>query len=269
MPGVSVIIPTYNREKTLLRAVNSVLQQTRPAYEILICDDGSDDNSKSSIAALNNSKIKWLDCGKNGMPSIPRNRGIKAASGEWVAFLDSDDEWLPEKLETQLNTLAKDNTQACSTNAFRIVNDKNCGPYFNSSKNKIGFFDLLPVNLNICSSVIVSKKILEEVSLFPEGKEYKAIEDYALWLRLSLRTDFSYVSKPLVNYHDNPQASVRTEYTDVWSLRNVIFTGFTSWIEENRIVLSEWQKKQLLATQKEIEKKGKISLLQRIKQKFK
>src|ERR1700739_3316319 len=102
MDKVSVIIPTYNRQNTLLRAVKSVLQQTYTVHEILICDDGSDDDSKKIITELKSEKIKWLDCGKNGMPSIPRNKGIQYSTGDWIAFLDSDDEWLPNKTETQL-----------------------------------------------------------------------------------------------------------------------------------------------------------------------
>ena len=269
MEKISVVIPAYNRESTLLRAVKSALSQTVPVHEILICDDGSTDNSKKIITELNNPAVKWIDCGKNGMPSVPRNMGIKAATGEWIAFLDSDDEWLPEKINLQLEALAKNKTEACSTNANRMVNEKNCGIYLSFLKEKITFFALLPVNNIICSSVLVRKKLLERISFFPEGKEYKAIEDYALWLRLSTQTDFSFLPEPLVNYYDNPQSSVRSNYSDVWDLRSVIFSGFTNWLEEKKVVLNDAQKKQLAFAVKEIETKGKTSLWEKVKQKLK
>ena len=82
MSKVSVIIPTYNRQKTLHRAISSVLNQTYPIHELIICDDGSTDDSKLLVEQFKDQRIKWLDCGRNGMPSIPRNKGIHLASGE-------------------------------------------------------------------------------------------------------------------------------------------------------------------------------------------
>ena len=168
MDKVSVVIPTYNRQHTLLRAVKSVLKQSYHAHEIIICDDGSTDQSKEIILQLNNTTIKWLDCGRNGMPAVPRNKGIQMATGNWVAFLDSDDEWLPNKLEVQLNYMKQNKFQASSTNAFRIINNINQGPYFSSENKTISFTELLALNYHICSSVMVSLNTLKETSLFPE-----------------------------------------------------------------------------------------------------
>src|SRR4051794_13419670 len=100
--SVSVIIPTWNRAATLGPAIQSVLNQTYPPREVLVCDDGSTDNSVDVVAQLDDQRIRWLPGGRGGRPAIPRNRGIGAATGEWLAFLDSDDEWLPDKLERQL-----------------------------------------------------------------------------------------------------------------------------------------------------------------------
>lgn len=269
MGKVSVIMPTYNRENTLLRAVNSVLQQTFPVHEILICDDGSTDNSRNIISSINDPKIKWIDCGRNGMPSIPRNKGIQAAGGEWIAFLDSDDEWLPKKIETQIKTLKAAAGLASSTEAYRIVNNANKGPIMTWKKNKITFSDLLAVNINICSSVLISKRLLEDVSMFPEEKEYKAIEDYALWLRIATRTSFCYVDEPLVNYYDDPTITVRTNYTNVWDLRKVVFSGLIQWIEKNRVKLEPAENSQLEEVYKEALAGGKTSLWKRIKKRIK
>ena len=102
---ISVIIPTFNRgQTTLLAAINSALNQTYKPFEIIVCDDGSTDNTKN-ILDLNyiSNQIRYIYCGKNGRPSIPRNIGIKKAKGNWIAFLDSEDIWLQNKLETQVN----------------------------------------------------------------------------------------------------------------------------------------------------------------------
>ena len=155
---ISVIIPTFNRQRTLLRAIDSVVKQTYPVHEILVCDDGSTDNSRSIIMALNNPLVKWIDCGRNGMPSIPRNMGIKASTGDWIAFLDSDDEWLPDKVQLQVSVLKKSDFKAVSCNAFRIVNNENKGAYLKFRKKLITFQDFLYTNHVICSSVLVKKK---------------------------------------------------------------------------------------------------------------
>ncbi|NBQ48494.1 MAG: glycosyltransferase family 2 protein, partial [Sphingobacteriia bacterium] len=89
--GISVIIPNYNRAAFLKQAIESVLAQTYPVLEILICDDGSQDESRSVVQAFADHRIQWLDCGRNGRPAIPRNKGVQRAKGQWLAFLDNDD----------------------------------------------------------------------------------------------------------------------------------------------------------------------------------
>jgi glycosyltransferase involved in cell wall biosynthesis len=208
-----------------------VLCQTAPVLEILVCDDGSTDDSRLMVSSLGNSRVKWLDCGRNGMPSIPRNKGIAAAKGDWVAFLDSDDEWLPNKIEVQLQALKQSNSQACSTNAFCIRGDVGNDLVHSKDHRVLRFEDLLHDNRNICSSVIVRRTVLEEVSNFPEEKELKGIEDYELWLRLTLATNFYYIHKPLLKYYDFPTTSIRSEIPlTVWQLRVIVFRSLFQWI---------------------------------------
>lgn len=254
---ISVVIPTFNRAVTLLRAINSVINQTYPVEEILICDDGSDDNSKNEVFALRNSKIKWIDCGRNGRPSIPRNMGIKNATGDWVAFLDSDDEWLPDKIEIQVKLLIESKSRAVCCNAFRVVNSKKQGPYLSYKKKSIAFTDFLSGNIVICSSAIVDRILLNEISSFPEEKEYTAIEDYALWLRLATKIDFAYYKEPLLNYNDSPQLSIRTYYKDVWQIKQFVFKEMIEWIKKNDLQLKPAIREQLIgACSKELKRKS-------------
>jgi glycosyltransferase involved in cell wall biosynthesis len=102
-PKISVIIPTWNRELLIKEAIESVLNQTTPVHEIILCDDGSSDQTIEYVKNTFGKKVKILSLNHSGRPSIPRNRGIHAATGEYIAFLDSDDLWMPNKLELQLN----------------------------------------------------------------------------------------------------------------------------------------------------------------------
>jgi teichuronic acid biosynthesis glycosyltransferase TuaG len=267
--SISVVIPTFNRAHCIKRAVDSVLQQTFPVSEVLICDDGSTDNTREVIAAYRSEKIKWIDCGRNGMPAIPRNTGIKIANGNWIAFIDSDDEWLPEKLEIQLKEIKNTNALAASTNAFRIVNAKKVGTYLSYSKKKITLSDLIPVNEIITSSVLINKKLLEETSLFPEEKNYVVGEDYALWLRVSTKTDFAFISQLLLNYHDNPQSSIRAHSTDEWTQKEIILTGFRNWVKQHKIILDKSIEKLLSIEDNKIATKGKVSVFKKIIRKLK
>ena len=109
-PKVSIIIPTYNRAKLLSRAIKSVLDQTFKDFELIIVDDGSTDNTKGVVEEFQkkDSRIKYIWQENSGAPAKPKNTGIRQARGEYVAFLDDDDEWFPKKLEKQIE-LFEDN----------------------------------------------------------------------------------------------------------------------------------------------------------------
>jgi glycosyltransferase involved in cell wall biosynthesis len=240
MTTISVIIPTWNRADTLKRAVVSVLNQTYPVTEILVCDDGSTDNSKYVIEELNNRKVRWLEGPRAGMPSVPRNRGIKASSSEWLAFLDSDDEWLPGKIEKQVLAAEKYKTDAVCCNAYHLtsegISDK---PLLTFDKDIVTLDDLLKSNYIICSTSLLKRTLMPAVIGFPEEKEMKSIEDYALWLRVATQTNFTFVNTPLANYSDISSQTIRTTYTDTWEQRIQIFLNFMAWLksresEQNR-----------------------------------
>jgi glycosyltransferase involved in cell wall biosynthesis len=104
--AVSVVIPTYNRASLLGRAIKSVLEQTYQDFEIIVVDDASTDNTEEVVRNLRDRRIRYLRHEKNRGGSAARNTGIRAAWGQYIAFQDSDDEWLPEKLKKQMEVLA-------------------------------------------------------------------------------------------------------------------------------------------------------------------
>jgi teichuronic acid biosynthesis glycosyltransferase TuaG len=212
--GISVVIPTWNRAGMLRSAVDSVLAQSVPPLEVLICDDGSSDGSQELIEELasQDSRVRWLPGKRRGLPAIARNRGIRESKGEWVAFLDSDDQWLPQKLERQIKALQDSGCRAACTNALRVFPDGSSGgALLDWGRPKLRMSDLLRTNRVVCSSGLLHKSLLERTAGFPEGAEFKAIEDYPLWLRVSAFTDFAYCAEPLVRYRDDPATSIRSD----------------------------------------------------------
>lgn len=234
-PSISVIIPTYNRANDLLSAIRSVLGQTYPVNEILVCDDGSTDDSKALVKALQQDRIKWIDCGRNGMPSIPRNIGISRAGSEWLAFLDSDDAWLPDKIEAQINRVQATGRLAVSAQAWRIRPDHAPCLYLNYTGDTIRFTDLLQVNYVICSSMMVHRSVLLSTGGFPKAGQFKAIEDYALWLKVAAVTDIDFVSTPVVNYQDVPAQSIRANDVSVVEQRKLILSELLGWLRVSGI----------------------------------
>lgn len=227
--SVSVIIPTWNRAHTIRAAVESVLTQSFPVYEVLVCDDGSTDGTEAIIRSFNDTRVQFVTGKRAGRPAIPRNRGIAKAQGDWLAFLDSDDSWTADKLEKQFAAIRKHNTRAACSNAARIVPEKgNMGDYLGITNEKLSLHNILPVNYVICSSALVKTELARSAGGFPESEELKAIEDYALWLRIAARTDFAYCTEALVNYTDDAENSIRSG-TKEFEQRENVMRDFYQW----------------------------------------
>lgn len=236
--SVSVIIPVWNAESTIRETIESVLLQSYQALEILVCDDGSSDTSEKIVNSFNNPRVKWVKGNRGGRPAIPRNIGIIKCQGEWIAFLDSDDVWLPNKLEIQIDSLVKSNYRACSTNAFRYIpGTGNVGELITFNSDKIIFNNFYYVNNVICSSMIVHKSLIRDITGFPESANLKAIEDYALWLRVSTLTNIAYINKPLLLYRDNPTVSVRKDGPNkFYTQRKLVFNNLLSWLLKKKMI---------------------------------
>ena len=193
---ISVIIPTFNRLDLLKRAIDSVLNQSIKPYDIIVVDDGSTDGTSEMIQH----KYKSINLiqQKNSGVSAARNNGIKNAQGDWIALLDSDDEWKKNKLEEQVNNLT-DNPkyEFCHTNEIWIRN----GIRVNQKKRhkKYGGF-IFDKCLDICrispSSVLFNKNILNHVGWFDE--KLPVCEDYDLWLRITADYEILFIDKPLI-----------------------------------------------------------------------
>lgn len=253
-----------------MRAIDSVRKQSFPVHEILICDDGSNDGSQEAVLALFVPMIKWIPCGKNGGPAIPRNVGIEKSTGNWIAFLDSDDIWYEKKLELQVAQIRKHGCKFVCTNADRIIEGKNHGAYLNFEGKTIDLVHLMRQNSVICSSVLVEKNLLLNTSLFPIEKHLVALEDFALWMRLATKNDLRYISEPLVGYNDNASVSIRSNLqVDSWTVYDLITKDFKSWLKKSKASLTTEQKKEFKALTIRVKYKGLPSPWQNFKNRIK
>jgi glycosyltransferase involved in cell wall biosynthesis len=221
MPKVSVIIPTYNRAQFLPRAIRSVQGQTFRDWELIVVDDGSIDGTQQLLRA-------WADMRVVSQPnrgvSAARNAGVRIASGEWIAFLDSDDEWRPEKLERQMECVA--NRPAIwiwHTDETWFRNGKLLRQKAHHRKQGGLFFDRAVERCLISpSSVMIHRRLVERVGLFDES--LPAAEDYDLWLRVTAFYEVGFVPEPLTIKHAEAenQLSVVTQSIDRYRIRALV-----------------------------------------------
>lgn len=209
MPLVSVIIPTYNRADVLGRAVRSVLCQTFKDLELIVVDDGSTDSTCEVLGAFDR-KVRTVSQPNRGV-SAARNAGIAKARGELLAFLDSDDEWMPEKLARQTVLYPNDDAYfICHTDEIWLRNGKEVPQKSIHRKQGGWFFErALERCLISPSSVMISRRLLDQTGSFDE--DLCAAEDYDLWLRITGFYAVDFVPEPLVVKHgDSPDQLSRT-----------------------------------------------------------
>lgn len=207
----------------------SVLHQTYPPYEVLVCDDGSTDDTEQVVRSIEDPRIRWINGPHSGRPAVPRNRGIDVCGGDWVAFLDSDDVWLPERLETQVSALSGTQLGAICSNAYREVGGVRVGILIHETRGILGFGDLVRDNKVVCSSMLVARQVLHRTGGFPESTALRVGEDFCLWMKVSKITPIGFVDEPLVIYRDEPLSSVRLGSPSLIQLRLHVLEEYMRW----------------------------------------
>jgi len=220
--NISVVIPVFNRADIVSRAIESVLNQTLQPSEVIVIDDGSMDNTAEMVQQFGEAVTYLYQT--NAGPSVARNLGITSANGNYIAFLDSDDEWMRNKLEKQVELIRDLNADVVITNSV-YYDDANTGK---STFSRSQFSDILSkkngklidcfamlVDQNFIhlSTVLARKSSLENAGLFDESM--KIAEDTDLWLRLSSNFSFGIITEPLAKRDDRPDklsGNVKKEY---------------------------------------------------------
>ncbi len=200
---VSVIIPTHNRAEFLPSAITSVLNQTFQDFEIIIVDDCSKDNTQEVVRGFNDMRIKYIRNEVNKGEAGSRNVGILNSNAEYIAFLDDDDEWLPDKLRLQVDLLENNpSIVGVVYTGYVEVDRSNNKIIWQMVPAKRGniYKDILVKNyVGVPSTVVLRRACFEKVSLFDENIIYPT--DYDMWIRLSDKFCFEYIKESLVRYY--------------------------------------------------------------------
>ncbi len=203
-PLISVIMPTYNHERFIGKAIESALNQTYKNLDLIIIDNYSADDTEKIVVSYKDDRISYLKFRNNGIIAVSRNYGIKHSHGEYIAFLDSDDIWHKEKLEKQLLHFGASEIIGVASDAVLVSET----PYYrkdNLARSKRGYIDykyrdILNLNRIITSSLIIRREALDRAGLFDEDKNFSFIEDWELWLRMARYGSFRVLENPLLTY---------------------------------------------------------------------
>jgi glycosyltransferase involved in cell wall biosynthesis len=211
MPAVSIILPTFNRLQFLPPAIDSVFAQTFREWELIIADDGSDVETRTYLQSLRDPRVKVIWLSHTGRPAVVSNVALREARGEYVAFLDSDDVWLPGKLETQIASLRRHPARQWSYTRFALIDEAGKPAAPTQDRNRpapAGWVleKLLTGGALIAQpSVVVSRKLLVQLGLFEE--ELIMCYDDELWLRLAAKSEIDSVDEPLTLIRRHSQHS--------------------------------------------------------------
>lgn len=210
-PLVSTIIPTFNRSRLLPRAVASVLDQTFQDFELVIVDDGSTDETFGIVKAFDDPRIRYIFQPNHGVSSA-RNLGIRNSEGTFLAFLDSDDEWMPAKLEKQLEAL-EDNPgyMIVHTDEIWIRNGRRLNQ--KHKHRKYGgwvFLRCLPLCVISPSSILLHRKVFSDIGNFNE--KLPVCEDYEMWLRMASKYPVLFLDQPLLKKYGGHSGQLSEKY---------------------------------------------------------
>ena len=260
--NISVIIPTYNRKQYLDRALRSVIKQTVKPAEIIVVDDGSEDGTNTFIPK-NYPEVKYLWQQNLGV-SAARNRGINNAQHEWIALLDSDDEWHSDKLEQQIEILeGEGRKRICHTNEIWIKNGKRINQKKKHKKTGGWIYErCLPMCRISPSSVLIHQSVFDEVGLF--DTDLPACEDYELWLRICSKYPVAFVDKPLITKYGGHSDQLSQKYWGmdrfrIYALEKMLDSGELSEIQRQQTLKAVIKKLSIyLAGAKKRDKKSEV-----------
>lgn len=201
-PLVSVIITTFNRSELVKKAIDSVLNQTYMNFELIVVDDCSTDHTKEAVNSFSDDRITYIQHAMNKGEGS-RNSGLECVRGDYVAFLDDDDEWFKDKLELQVDLLSAKPANIGVVHTGRVLYYTSTEEEVVDVKHRLDFCDNaledLAIDNGICTStVMVRRQCLDQVGYFDETFPY--CQDYDMWIRLAEGYQFTYIHKPLIRY---------------------------------------------------------------------
>jgi glycosyltransferase involved in cell wall biosynthesis len=215
MARISVITPTYNRPGLLKNSINSVLSQTYSDFELIVIDDCSSDNTPGVLEGFQDERLKVIRNSSNKGIAAVRNIGVASSQGKYIAFLDDDDEWLPDKLEKQIRIMEDGSESLGCVYSGCLTTGPDGSEIVSTSipryRNKV-LNELLLENFITTSTTLVKKSSIEKAGLFDEDIPYG--EDYDMWIRIAEDFRFDFAPEPLTKYRIHPN-SITKNYAKV------------------------------------------------------
>jgi len=239
-PTVSVIIPTYNRARLIGRAIRSILNQTYNDFEVIIVDDGSQDNTKEVVERFTDKRIRYIRLEKNMGAGAARNKGIEASRGKYIGFQDSDDEWLPEKLKKQVDILNSESSNVgyVYSDMWRVLSNGK-QQYWGSPTITVAeiinqnSFDYQVFNLGILATLI-KMECFEKSGIFDE--RFPRLIDLDFFIRLAKDFRSYHVKEPLVRYYETD--GISSDHRAYAVGRMMLLEKYYEQIKKNRKFLS-------------------------------
>ena len=243
-PLVSVIIPTYNRDEIVSRAIESVLGQTYKKFELIVVDDASTDGTEDVIRNYSDERINYICHDINRHVSAARNTGLEHASGDYIAFLDDDDEWLPTKLEKQVSCLQNTNTETGLVYCWMEYRDGNATVKQYQPRLKGDIFEAAIGGQPIggCSTLVVQRNVIDQIGGFDESLPRGNDGDFIR--RVAYEFDVTYVPEILLRYYMDRDRDRITKET-ISNIKNAIKSNeiklkkFATELEQNPRLKSE------------------------------
>ena len=205
---VSVVLPTFDRAGLVRVAVDSVLAQTYEDIELIVVDDGSADETLSMLAAYRDPRLRVLAREHSGILGRMNNAALEIATGEFIALIDSDDVWLPGKIERQIRVLVESPDVGLVCSNAHVVNDRgdDLGYLYlpvDSGASGAVLEQLLDANFVIRSSAVMRRTLVEDLHGFSEAPELRTTDDYDMWLRIAALSDVVYLREALLGYREH------------------------------------------------------------------
>src|SRR6266446_6715266 len=234
MATISVIIPTHNRSQFLRCAIASVLSQTLQDWEIIVVDDASEDNTQEVVKSFGDQRIKYIRHETNRGVATARNTGILNSNGKYIAFLDDDDEWLPEKLKLQFDLLERSPmiVGGVYTGALAVEGHSRKVISRHTATKRGHIFDEMLIHDSIAptSTFFFRRACFEKVGLFDVSLDFA--EDFDMWLRIAKEFQFECIKGPLVRF------SVHNSNTSISSNYNLMIRGKEAYIRKYAVLFA-------------------------------
>jgi teichuronic acid biosynthesis glycosyltransferase TuaG len=235
MPFFSVIIPCYNCRDMLAKAIASVQAQTFTDFEVLIVDNSSTDGTSELLDSIEDERFSWTTVQNHGVIALSRNEGMKRAKGDYLAFLDADDRWEPEKLEVVYRNICENRNAIVLCHDEWIVSNgrrRKVNRYRPKLKNTYHSL-LVHGNCLSTSAVTVQRQVALAIGGFSEHKAYITVEDYDFWIRLSKEGDFVFIDEPLgeAHVHDQNTSGNFEKHADAYL--KLCREHFLSWLHDH------------------------------------